>query len=557
MEVNFQICHYWRSWCAMKGVKMRQTIYYGGTIRTMDEKEQAEAVLVCGGRIAAVGSLAQIEQEAQRRVRENGGEVPEKISLEGKTMLPAFIDAHSHLSAYASQMLQADLGKAESFEDIRKILREYKEKHHVPAGAWVRGQGYDHNRLKERSHPDRKLLDQALPDNPVMIAHQSGHVGVFNSSALEALGVDEQTEAPEGGRIAKKDGFPTGYMEENAFLEYMKKAPMASAREFMDAFGEAQKCYASHGITTVQEGMTVEEILPFYQMLTSQSLLYLDVVLYADMNHKETLAKALEPYRNGYREHVRFGGWKIFLDGSPQSKTAWLREPYEHAEDGYRGYGTMSDEAVKNAIRQAFRDRMQLLAHCNGDAACAQYIRCYRQVKQEFPGQELHPVIIHAQLLGTDQLEQVKKLGMIPSFFVAHVYHWGEIHRENFGGARASRISPCRSALEHNIRFTFHQDTPVIAPDMLETVWCAVNRKTAAGRTLGEQERISVEEALKAVTIHAAWQYGEEREKGSITPGKSADFVILDKDPCAVEPETIRHIRVLCTVKAGKTVYEA
>lgn len=233
-----------------------------------------------------------------------------------------------------------------------------------------------------------------------------------------------------------------------------------------------------------------------------------------------------------------------------------MREPYENGEDGYCGYGTMSDGEVREAFRQTFRDHMQLLAHCNGDAACEQFIRCYEEVRKEFPGQEIHPVIVHAQLLGTDQLERVKQLGMIPSFFVAHIYHWGEIHRENFGEERAERISPCRSALEHGIRFTFHQDTPVIAPDMLETVWCAVTRRTADGKILGEQERIPVEEALKAVTVHAAWQYGEEQDKGSITQGKSADFVILDRDPCTVDPEQIRSIRVLRTVKAGRTIYE-
>ena len=332
---------------------------------------------------------------------------------------------------------------------------------------------------------------------------------------------------------------------------------MASMEEFLHAFEEGQRRYAAHGITTVQEGMMIDELLPFYRMLTEQDRLYLDVVLYADIRRSEGLRKALEPYRNGYRDHVRLGGYKIFLDGSPQSRTAWLRAPYEGAEDGYCGYGTLSDEETKAAIRQAFRDHMQILAHCNGDAACEQYIRCYEEVKQEFPGQEIHPVLVHAQLLGRDQLERVKKLGMIPSFFVAHVYHWGEVHRENFGELRASRISPCKSALNQGIRFTFHQDTPVIAPNMMETVWCAVNRRTSGGYVLGAEERIPVEEALKAVTIHAAWQYGEDGEKGSITPGKSADFVILDRDPYKTDPEALREIRILQTIKAGKTIYQS
>lgn len=164
--------------------------------------------------------------------------------------------------------------------------------------------------------------------------------------------------------------------------------------------------------------------------------------------------------------------------------------------------------------------------------------------------------MIHAQLLEPEQLERVADLGIVPSFFVAHVYHWGDTHIKNFGFKRASQISPAGSALARNIRFTFHQDTPVIEPDMLETVWCAVNRVTRTGVKLGDKECIPVMEALKAVTINAAYQYGEEHTKGSIEPGKAADFVILDCDPVTAKPMDIRKIKVLQTIKAGKTIFE-
>lgn len=536
---------------------MKQTIYYGGNIRTMDEKNSVEAVLVSEGKIRSAGTMEEVEYSAGLPRGKKGQTQTERVNLNGMTMLPAYLDAHSHFSALANTLLQADLGPAESFEDMKAILLEYVQTHQIPAGSWVRGTGYDHNRLKEKRHPDRTTLDEILPDHPVMISHQSGHVGVFNTKALELLGVDETVAVPEGGTMGKKDGELTGYMEENAFLKYMKEVPMASTEEFMRAFAEAQKCYASYGITTVQEGMMIGQLLPFYQLLTERHMLYLDVVLYVDIRQKDLVKDALKSYRNGYKDHVKVGGYKIFLDGSPQSRTAWLRKPYEGGEEGYCGYGTMSDEEVCEAIRTAFRDDMQLLAHCNGDAACGQYIRCYEKVKKEFPGQDIRPVMVHAQLLGTDQMDKVKELGMIPSFFVAHIYHWGEIHRINFGEDRAEKISPCGSAGQKGIRFTFHQDTPVIPPDMMETVWCAVNRKTKDGSVLGDEEKISVEEAVRAVTVNAAWQYGEENEKGSITEGKSADFVILDQDPFTVNPDKIREIRVLQTVSAGEVIYKA
>ena len=199
---------------------------------------------------------------------------------------------------------------------------------------------------------------------------------------------------------------------------------------------------------------------------------------------------------------------------------------------------------------------MQLLAHCNGDAAAAQFLRVCQKVEDEgLPLKSLRPVLIHGQLLGTDQLPAVRQLGIIPSFFAAHVYHWGDIHVKNFGLRRASHISPAASALAEGIPFTFHQDAPVIQPDMLETIWCSAVRLTKGGLKLDAQA-IPAAEALKAVTINAAYQYFEENEKGSIEPGKRADFVILDRNPLETDPMELRQIKILQTIKDGETVFE-
>ena len=247
---------------------------------------------------------------------------------------------------------------------------------------------------------------------------------------------------------------------------------------------------------------------------------------------------------------------KIFLDGSPQGRTAWMRKPYEGTD--FCGYPTMTDEAVLDAFLQAAEEKTQLLAHVNGDAAAAQYLRCLSQAEKKAPVlAELRPVIIHGQLMGKDQLIQAARLHTVISFFVAHVYHWGDTHIRNFGMERASRISPAASALQLGIPVTFHQDSPVIPPDMLETIWCAAVRRTRAGITLGKDEAISPEEALKSVTIRVAFQYGEEREKGSITPGKYADLIILDQNPLTVSPQDIPSIQVLETYKEGLCIWSA
>ena len=204
----------------------------------------------------------------------------------------------------------------------------------------------------------------------------------------------------------------------------------------------------------------------------------------------------------------------------------------------------------------AWAHKTQLLCHCNGDEAAEQFLRCLEQAEQRHPDlAQLRPVIIHGQLLGVDQLERVKKLGAVVSFFVAHVYHWGDVHIRNFGPDRAAQISPVRSALKWGIPVTFHQDAPVIQPDMLETVWCAVNRVTRQGVPLGTEECVLVQEALQAVTTGAAYQYFQEKTMGSIEPGKRADFVLLSQDPLEVPKEALREIQVLETIQGGQRIW--
>ena len=220
-----------------------------------------------------------------------------------------------------------------------------------------------------------------------------------------------------------------------------------------------------------------------------------------------------------------------------------MTKPYE-GEESYRGNPTKTNEEVENAVHKAVEEERQLLAHCNGDAAAEQYIQaCQKQPIEKL--KKIRPVMIHAQTVRKDQLEEMKKIGMIPSFFIAHVYYWGDIHLKNLGEDRASSISPAKSAEELGLIYTFHQDSPVLPPNMLETIWCAVNRTTKNGVLLGKEEQISVYEALNAVTISAAYSYFEEEEKGSIRKGKKADFVLLDKNPLKVPKEEIKNIKVI------------
>ena len=519
---------------------METTLYFGGPIVTLEEPRYAQALVERGGRIAYVGDREEAERLAGPGAR--------RVDLEGRALLPAFVDPHSHLLACAYARLQVPLGECAGWGEIADRLSRHVQERDIPPGAWVKGTGYDQNALAEGAAPDRFCLDRACPHNPVVIQHASGHAGVFNTLALERLGVLDG----DCGLERDGQGELTGRGEENPFLDLLGRIPMDGLEDVLRAFQGAQEEYASHGVTTAQEGLLQPVMAPVYQEILRRGLLYLDVNAYVPPADYDRLRGQFAQEVSASPGTFRVAGMKIFLDGSPQGGTAWVREPYA---GGGCGTSTMTDGQVLSAFRQALDRDAQLLAHCNGDRAAEQYLTLLAQAEREAGKKLCRPVMIHAQLLGLDQLERVKALGVIPSFFVAHVYHWGEIHVKNFGLDRAGRISPAGSALARGIPFTFHQDSPVIPPDMLETIWCACVRRTKAGRVLGAEERIPVEAALRAVTQNAALQYGLERELGTLRPGKRADFVLLSGDPLRTPPEELKKLQVERTIRCGRTIW--
>ena len=519
---------------------METTLYFGGPIVTLEEPQYAQALVERGGRIAYVGEREEAERLAGPGAR--------RVDLEGRALLPAFLDPHSHLLACAYARLQVPLGECAGWGEITDRLSRHVQERGVQPGEWVKGTGYDQNALAEGAAPDRFCLDRACPNNPVVIQHASGHAGVFNTLALERLGVLNG----DCGLERDGQGELTGRGEETPFLDLLGRIPMEGLEDVLRAFQGAQEEYASHGIATAQEGLLQPVMAPVYREILRRGLLYLDVNAYVPPADYDRLRGQFAQRVSASSGRFQVAGMKIFLDGSPQGGTAWVREPYA---GGGRGTSTMTDGQVLSAFRQALDRDAQLLAHCNGDRAAEQYLTLLAQAEREAGKQLCRPVMIHAQLLGLDQLERVKTLGVIPSFFVAHVYHWGEIHVKNFGLDRAGRISPAGSALAWGIPFTFHQDSPVIPPDMLETIWCACVRRTKTGRVLGAEERIPVEAALRAVTQTAALQYGLERELGTLRPGKRADFVLLSGDPLRTPPEELKKLQVERTIRCGRTIW--
>lgn len=509
-----------------------KTLYINGNILTLDNHRVVDSLLEEDGIVKEVGCYEDFMCIKNKDLK--------VVDLEGKTMMPSFIDAHSHLSSYANSFLQVSLENANTFKEIEDLLYKFNQHQDATKDLWLIGNGYDHNKLEGRKHPTKELLDNAFPNKCVVLMHKSGHFGVMNTRALKHLGLEGKD----------KDG----YLEENQWIEAIKELPLPSPKQLLNAYRKAFARYKSYGITTVQEGIMVKQMIPMVKLLLDKNAFELDVVGYPQIQEGNLFYDIFSDAVDGYVRNFRLGGYKIILDGSPQGKTAWISRPYIGSKDNY-GVSSMTDGEVIDALQKAINDRRQILAHCNGDKACEQLLLAAGAMDNLDALRGIRPVIVHAQLLTKEQLDDVVKYGFIPSFFIAHTYYWGDTHIDNLGIDIARAISPANSAQKKGIIYTFHQDTPVVEPNMMETVWCAVNRLTRNGLVLGQDERISVEKALMAVTINAAYQYGEEDIKGTLTKGKHADFILLDRNPLDIAIDELKDVKVLKTYKDGLCIY--
>ncbi len=526
-------------------------LYYGGTILTMDrEHPTATSILTENGKILAVGDSASLDENA------------EKVDLEGRTLMPAFVDGHSHFVGTGLHLTKyCDLRGAAGIDEILERISCFRrEKCSSPMDP-ITAKGYDPAIMKEGRHPTAADLDR-LGGGPIACIHISGHVAAYNTIAMERAGVFEESyRCPESGFAGRdQTGRLNGYFEETARGVFSSVFSMELTDEdYKNAVFAAQEHYLRHGFCTVQEGGANRmEKINVLTALAEEEKLDLDVVAYlsGSASFAEGRHSILEKLGKDYNNRLKIGGIKMFLDGSPQVRTAWLRKPYE-GEAQYCGYPTLTDEAVEVQLRLAVEEGLQPIAHCNGDAASEQFLSIWEKLVEEEPSRAaLRPIMIHAQTVGYDQLERMAKVGMMASFFVGHCFYWGDTHLKNLG-ERGMRISPAKRAMEMGVPFSFHQDSPVTVPDMLHSIWCAVNRKTRDGVCIGAENKIDCYDALIAATRGGAYSYKEENVKGILKEGAVADFVVLDRNPLSVPEDDIKDIKVLCTIKEDQVLYQA
>ncbi|MBQ2761065.1 MAG: amidohydrolase [Mailhella sp.] len=530
----------------------KRTIYAGARFITLDgNRPEVECLCVMGGRIECLGSREEV-------LASIGSAAHELVDLGGAVVYPGFIDTHSHLSLFSNMVNWALCGTAcGSIAGVLEALRAWAGKN--PEG-WILGYGYDDTGLPDTRHLTREDLDSVSTHRPVMVAHTSLHMGSFNSRALELLGFDGKADIPSGEVVLDASGIPTGLLLENAFFKAIESLPQPSPEQVMEHMRQAMHCYASKGFTTFIDGGVgaaggPREFMQAYMELTRRGQMAIRgclQLLPAEMD------KVLEAgMRDLGSDWLRFGGVKLFIDGSIQGFTAALEEGY-HTRPGEFGCMLCTPEELSEQVMRYHAKNIQVAIHTNGDRAAEVVVRAFEKAVERYPGHRPPHMVVHAQTVTEEHLRRMKACGVIPTFFARHVEVWGDRHKNLFlGPERAARIDPCGSAVALGMPFSLHVDTPVLPPSALESMSAAVNRVTSGGEVLGPEQRISAHEAVLAYTRYAALCCGGEGLLGRLSPGGFADFVVLDRCIEESDPMSIRDIKVCATYCGGRRVYEA
>ena len=522
-------------------------------LMTGDKKAQPLSIAIKNEKIIWVGS------------HKNAKNIQGKhIDFGDQAILPGFIDAHGHASylAFATQvanLASPPVGGINTIKELQAELRKFIEESNLQPGEWVMGLGYDDSLLSEQRHPTKEDLDEVSTEHPIYLIHVSSHLGAANSLALSLANINTETKDPPGGKIRRyqNSSEPNGIFEETAAYPLQQLA-MSAYKDPIGSVKSAMEIYAKNGITTAQDGASSKETIGLMQAADAQGKINLDIISYPI--GQNGLLKDIDTLSFGrYNGRLKIGGIKLILDGSPQGKTAYLTEPYykpPHSEsDSYKGYPLIPQSEVSKWVKEYADLKIPIMAHANGDAAADMLIEA---VKQANMNSDHRTIMIHAQTVREDQLDQMRELKIIPSYFSTHTFYWGDWHRDSvFGEERAMRISPTKSSLDRNMPFTVHNDAPVVPPDMIRSLWSTTNRKTRSGKVLGEEQKISTYAALEAMTINAAYQHFEDDIKGTIEVGKQADLVILSEDPLSIHPEKLLNVKVVATYSRGIEIFDA
>ena len=535
------------------------TIYSNGNILTMegDAPQYVEALAVKDGMIVFAGDRAGALVAVGKAI---------EVDLAGRTMLPGFIDSWGHFALFAQQTLGVNLGYFADKPPHTKAEVIALLKAANPFNDWIIGNGYDAALLSDGALTLTDL-DNAFPATPVMISTLSTLTGQVNSAGLARLGITADTKATQPGQIVKdaQTGKLTGELLFTPFLAAHAQALGSYSQEqALKTFAAAQALLVAQGYTTVQSyQLTLAEITNF-RAAFDQGVIALDVIGMPSISD-DASGKMVEEadwtwgaYSHG--DHgLKIPGYQVATDAAPQLRLAAFTQPYLDTTgfpDGWKGM-LLPSEMVEQWIGYAYANDIQVFAYSNGDAGIDLSLAAIEKaIATTGKADDRRSLIAHSYFVRQDQLPIYKKLNLGISMMPPHLMLYGDQMMKLLGPERASMESPMASALTAGLRTTMHCDCPSASPNVIEAIWTAVTRTTLSGQVLGPQERVSPYDALLGVTRNVAYTYREEALKGTITAGKIADLVILDQNPLTVAPDAIRTIKVVETIKRGRTIFQ-
>jgi len=544
-------------WLLVPSAPPEHRVFVNGKVLSMDGDNRVfEAVSVRGELIERLGSSEEILALAD--------DDSIVTDLQGRSLLPGIVDAHGHFPGSGLYSLFADLnsppiGTVTSIADIQQRLREQLVG--KSGDEWVAGWSYDDTLIAENRHPTRHDLDQVSTELPVYITHVSGHMGVANTRGLELLGITADSEDPVGGVIVREPGsrVPAGLLEESAHMASAASVMDFSAFDGIRMTLAASSEYIAMGVTTAQSGGVDATMGKSLAAMSTYDLIKPRLVLFPfyHLLGQDWLSGEFDPASIASDKTI-VGPVKIVADGSIQGYTGYLTHPYHipfKGDETYRGYPVVPRDELVKVVAEFHNKGIQLAIHGNGDAAIDDILYAFELAQAAHPVDDPRLIVIHSQMAREDQLLKMLELGVTPSFFSAHTYYWGDRHRDIFmGPERAARMSPTKSSENIGLRYSVHLDTPVVPMQPMQMLWSTVNRVSTGGNLIGGEQRVSVMNALRAMTIDAAWQVFQEDKIGSLEPGKYADIAILDGD--LLTATDVRELEVVETIIGGRSVYQ-
>jgi len=527
---------------------MKNLMLLNGRIYTMNPRlPEAEAVAIRDSKIVAVGRNSEVENVGRKNFK--------VMNLEGKTVIPGLIDCHAHLLSFAYSLKRVNLEGIDSFDEALSVIKSFSGK--LKSDEWLLGGGWDKNILGEETLFTRKILDEISPRNPVALQSKDHHLLWVNSKALQIARIDRTTPDPAGGRIERdeKTGEPTGILKENACHLVWEKIPPPSPITSKKLLGEALKIASSLGLTGIHD-FEDHEAFELFQQLQREGQLPLRVCFWIpDQNLDSAISLGI---RSGFgNENLRFGGVKLFSDGTLGSQTALMFEPYEGGKDNY-GIEVTSQKELIRMVEKAHRAGISVAIHSIGDRGVHQALNAIEYPLQRYgKGHRLRHRIEHAQLLHPQDIGRFKKLEVIASVQPAHAPSDRDIAKR-YWGKRCKLAYAYHTLLKSGARVVFGSDVPIETFDPLKGIHAAVTRQRVGEKeSWYPEERVNMVQAILSYTLWASYASYEEDIKGSIQVGKLADLVILSRDIFEVNPEQLPQTRVECTILGGEITFQA